>query len=72
MSFRFTIGPVNPTYGHFIESINNVSSNDPFDWILFENATKMSSQVGKLDLSLYIAIGSHSIDTRCPLVDYVT
>ncbi|XP_071803647.1 uncharacterized protein [Asterias amurensis] len=45
-NFMFTISPVDPTYGHFIESINNVPSNDPFYWMLFENATKMSSLVG--------------------------
>ncbi len=45
-NFMFTIGPVHHMYGHFIESINNVSSDNPFYWIFFENTTKMSSQVG--------------------------
>ena len=61
-----------PTCGHKIESINNVYSNDPFDWVLFDYTTKMPSKEGKLDLFLCIAIGSHGIYTLSPLVEYVT
>ena len=45
---RFT-SSVDPTWGHFIESINDVMSVNGFYWFIFDNSTRMLTPVGKID-----------------------